>query len=89
MICAPSEDSDQPGHLPSLISLHFRLMGSLGPILPSGRQRRLRSDWEDTQADLTSRDFVGFVVQRLIYVAGRACFGTKQNSFKGKGEKVH
>ena len=26
--CAPSEDSDQPGHLPSLISLCLRSMGS-------------------------------------------------------------
>ena len=29
MICAPSEDSDQPGHLPSLIRVFaMRLMGS-------------------------------------------------------------
>ena len=27
MICAPSEDSDQPGHLPSLISLCCALNG--------------------------------------------------------------
>ena len=27
MICVPSEDSDQPGHLPSLISLHCALNG--------------------------------------------------------------
>ena len=29
MACAPSEDSDQPGHLPSLISLHCVLNGQL------------------------------------------------------------
>ena len=33
--CAPSEDSDQPGHLPSLI------LGSNGPKLSSCGQRRL------------------------------------------------
>ena len=33
MACAPSEDSDQPGHPPSLIKVFaVRPMGSLGPI---------------------------------------------------------
>ena len=27
MACAPSKDSDQPGHLPSLISLRCALIG--------------------------------------------------------------
>ena len=31
MVCATSEDSDQPGHLPSLISLHCRHEESLVP----------------------------------------------------------
>ena len=31
MACAPSEDSDQPGHLPSLISLRFPHEETLGP----------------------------------------------------------
>ena len=31
MACAPSEDSDQPGHLPSLISLRCPHEGSLSP----------------------------------------------------------
>ena len=31
MACAPSEDSDQPGHLPRLISLHCRHDDTLGP----------------------------------------------------------
>ena len=40
--CVPSEDSDQPGHLPSLIRVFaMRFMNSLGPK----RQRRLLSDW--------------------------------------------
>ena len=48
--CAPSEDADQPGHLPSLIRvLAVRLMGSWGPKLSSCRQRRLWSDWADAQ----------------------------------------
>ena len=52
--CAPSEDSDQPGHPPSLIRVFaVRLMGSLGPKLSSCEQRRLWSDWADAQADLS------------------------------------
>ena len=31
MACAPSDDSDQPGHPPSLISLHCLPEESLGP----------------------------------------------------------
>ena len=31
MACAPSEDSDQPGHPPSLISLRCPHEGTLGP----------------------------------------------------------
>ena len=34
MACAPSSDSDQPGHLPSLISLRCPHEESLGPKLP-------------------------------------------------------
>ena len=40
--CAPSEDSDQPGHLPSLIRVFAVCsVGSLGPKLSSCGQRRL------------------------------------------------
>ena len=54
MACAPSEDLDQPGHLPSLTRVFaVRLMGSSGPKLSSSGQRRLRSDWADAQADLS------------------------------------
>ena len=68
--CAPSEDSDQPGHLPSLIRVFaVRSMGSYGSKLSSCRQRRLWSDWADAQADLSLRwahtHFVGFVTRRL------------------------
>ena len=42
--CAPSKDSDQPGHPPSLIRVFtVRLMGSWGPKLSSCVQRRLCS----------------------------------------------
>ena len=40
--CAPSKDSDQPGHPPSLIRVFaVRFMGGSGPKLSLGRQRRL------------------------------------------------
>ena len=35
MICAPSEDSDQPGHLPSLISLRCLHEETMGHKLPT------------------------------------------------------
>ena len=52
MICAPSEDSDQPGHSPSLIRVFAVCsVGSWGPNVSSCGQRRLWSDWADAQAD--------------------------------------
>ena len=42
MTCAPSEDSDQPGHPSSLIRVFaVRSIGSLGPNVSSCGQRRL------------------------------------------------
>ena len=49
MNCAPSEDSDQPGWPPSLISIftvHF--LSSLGPKLSSDGQKDW-SDWADSK----------------------------------------
>ena len=68
--CAPSEDSDQPGHLPSLISgFAVRMKKALVPSYPLSTQRRLWSDWADAQADLSLRwahsHFVGFVMRWL------------------------
>ena len=40
--CAPSEDSDQPGHPPSLISLRCPHEKSLGPLLPTEVDLSLR-----------------------------------------------
>ena len=54
LTCAPSKDSDQPGHPPSLIRvITVRSMGSQGPKLSSCGQRWLWSDWADAQADLS------------------------------------
>ena len=71
---APSEDSDQPGHSPSLIrvfAVHMKRACVLS--YPLSAQRRLWSDWADAQADLSLRwayswaysHFVGFVMRRL------------------------
>ena len=69
--CAPSEDSDQPGHPPSLIRVFtVRIKKALALGYPLSAQRRLWSDWADAQADLSLRwahsHFVGFVMRRLI-----------------------
>ena len=54
MIFAPSEDADQPGHLPSLITVFaVRPVGSWGPKVSLRGQQRLWSDWADAQADLS------------------------------------
>ena len=70
--CAPSEDSDQPGHPPSLIRVFAaRLKKAWVLNYPLSAQWRLWSDWADAQADLSLRwahsHFVGFVMSRLIY----------------------
>ena len=71
--CAPSEDSDQPGHPPSLIrvfAVHMKKAWVLS--YPLSAQRRLWSDWANAQADLRLRwvhtHLVGFVKSRLICV---------------------
>ena len=56
MTFVPSEDSDQPGHPPSLIRVFaVRSVGSLEPSFASGGQRWLWSDWADAQVDLSLR----------------------------------
>ena len=56
MACAPSEDSDQPGHLPSLIRVFaVRLKKARSLSYPLSVQRRLWSDWADAQADQSLR----------------------------------
>ena len=70
--CVPSEDSDQPGHLPSLIRVFaVRMKKPWVLSYPLSAQRRLWLDWADAQADLSLRwthtHFVGFVMSWLIY----------------------
>ena len=69
---APSEDSDQPGHPPSLIRVFAVRMKKAWVLgYPLSAQRGLWSDWADAQADLSLRwahtRFAGFVMSRLIY----------------------
>ena len=70
MACASSEDSNQPGHPPSLIIVFAVRMKKAGILTyPLSAQRRLWSDWGDAQADLSLRwahsHFVCFVMRRL------------------------
>ena len=67
---APSKDSDQPGHLPSLIRVFaVRMKKAWVLSYPLSSQQRLWSDWADAQADLSlcwaHSHFVGFVMKRL------------------------
>ena len=71
MACAPSEDSDQPGHPPSLIRIFaVRMKKAWVLSYPLSTHRRLRSDWVVAQADLSLRwahcHFICFVMRRLI-----------------------
>ena len=70
---SPSEESDKPGHPPSLIRVFaVRLMHGSSLKFSLCEQRRLWSEWADAQADLSLRwahtHFVGFVMSRLKYV---------------------
>ena len=69
--CEPSEDSDQPGHPPSLIRVFaVRMKKTWVLSYPLSAQRRLWSDWADAQADLSLHwahsHFAGFVLRQLI-----------------------
>ena len=56
MTYAPSEDSDQPGHLPSLIRVFtVRMKKHWVLSYPLSTLWRLWSDWVDTKADLSLR----------------------------------
>ena len=70
MACAPSENTDQPGHPPSLVRVFaIRMKKAWVLSYPLSAQWRLWSDWADAQADLSLRwahsHFVGFVMSRL------------------------
>ena len=56
MACSPSEDSDQPGHAPSLVRVFaVRVKKTWVLSYPLSAQRRLWSDLADAQADLCLR----------------------------------
>ena len=67
MACVPSEDSDQPGHPPSVIRVFAVCMKKAWVL---SYPLRLWSDLADAQADLSLHwahsHFVGFVMRRLI-----------------------
>ena len=70
--CAPSEDSDQPGHPPSLIRVFaVRMKKAWVLSYPLSAQPRFWSDWADAQVDLSLRwahsHFVGFVMSQLKF----------------------
>ena len=74
MACAPSEDSGQPWHPPSLIRVFDVCMKKAWTYsYPLSAQRRLWSDWADAQANLSLRwahsHCVGFVMMQLIYIS--------------------
>ena len=68
----PREDSDQPGHPPSLTRVFDVCMKKAWVLsYPLSTKRKLWSDWADAQADPSlrwahSHHFVGFVMWRLI-----------------------
>ena len=67
MACAPSEESDQPGHLPAAVwsvsSLSaWRKLGSLATHYAHSED----SDQTDLSLCWTHSHFVGFVMRRLI-----------------------
>ena len=68
MACSPSEDSDQPGHLPSLLSVFaVRMKKAWVLSYPLSAQRRLWSAWEADQSLCWAHShFVGFVMRWLI-----------------------
>ena len=53
--CSPSENSDKPGHLPSLISLRYPMKKHWALNYLLSAQWRLWSDWADAQADPSLR----------------------------------
>ena len=90
-ICAPSKDSDQPEHPPSLIrNLAVRMKKAWVLSYPLSAKRRLWSDWADAQADPSLRwahsHFVGFVISRLKWALSRLfqIYNTSERSARGR-----
>ena len=77
--CAPTEDSDQPEHPPSLIRVFAARMKKAWVLsYPLSAQQGLWSDWVDAQADLSLRwahtHLVGFVMSWLIWADRQNCY---------------
>ena len=70
MACAPSKDSDQPGHPSSLVRVFTVRMKKPWVLSYHWAHREDLSDWADAQADLSlcwaHSHFVGFVMRWLI-----------------------
>ena len=76
MTCAPSKDSDQPGHSPSLISLHCPHEETLDPQPLLFAQRRLWSNCADAQAGLSllrAQVFLLVLLHFRTFVGSIAC----------------
>ena len=90
--CAAGEDSDRPGHPPSLIRV-FAIRMKIPWVLsyPLSAQRRLWSDWADAQADLSLRwphtHFVGFV--SLNQIMRKFWANHRFENMKKKNKKKH
>ena len=65
MACAPSEDSDQPGRLPSLISLRCPHEETLGPQLPIEGTAKTDQTGRMPVLSESVLHFVGFIMLRL------------------------
>ena len=89
MACGPSEDSDQPGHPPSLISFRCPHEENFGSNLPIERTSktliRLGACRGWTLVFAGRKDhFVDFVMRRLIYFRHTFAFKQKCSSWKEK-----
>ena len=82
MVCASREDSDQPGHPPSLIKVFaVRMKKPWVLSYPMSAHRILWSDWIDAQADLSLRwahSLVGFVMRMSLCLRYCSMYGSGQ-----------
>ena len=70
MTCVPSEDSDQPGHPPSLIgvfAVHMKKHWALNYLLSTQWRLNRLGGWPGWSESSLGTHFVGFVVRRLKY----------------------
>ena len=76
--CRPSEDSDQPGHPPSLIEYSLYAWRSIGSLATHRAHSEDWSDWADAQADLSLRwahePICWFCRAAAHFFSGGGCF---------------